>query len=464
MLLHNWHLGVTSFGGPTVHFQIFNRLFVEKYQWLDEQSYQEMFALCQALSGPSSTKMHYAINVLNYGFWIGVLAFFVWSLPMAMAAFGLSLVVANIGDELPAPAYALLSGLNAATVGIVALAAVQLSNKAITDTLTRILVFFGATAGALYNALWYFPALLAGGGVVTVVWVSKLLPKLVRSGKRPIATGAESTSADIELASTDNPQRQQMTPNSVAEPEGLEGQQTDPTNTITSSNRFKGWKQGTLILISSFLAFTVVMVLRGTLSGRTRGFDVFANLFLAGTIIFGGGPVVIPLLREYVVAEGWVSARDFLLGLAITQAFPGPNFSFAVYLGSLAVAREARGDVPRVVGALLAYIAIFTPGLWLHTGMVGVWSTVRKLQAVRAMLRGVHATAVGLVFTAVYRLFEIGYLDAQVRTGGSLSRDPWWVVIVATSFIGGKHFRLSPPLAILLGASMGLIWYAVVQL
>ncbi|KAI7246134.1 hypothetical protein KC343_g1987 [Hortaea werneckii] len=210
MLLHNWHLGVTSFGGPTVHFQIFNRLFVEKYQWLDEQSYQEMFALCQALSGPSSTKMHYAINVLNYGFWIGVLAFFVWSLPMAMAAFGLSLVVANIGDELPAPAYALLSGLNAATVGIVALAAVQLSNKAITDTLTRILVFFGATAGALYNALWYFPALLAGGGVVTVVWVSKLLPKLVRSGKRPIATGAESTSADIELASTDNPQRQQM--------------------------------------------------------------------------------------------------------------------------------------------------------------------------------------------------------------------------------------------------------------
>jgi len=70
---------------------------------------------------------------------------------------------------------------------------------------------------------------------------------------------------------------------------------------------------------------------------------------------------------------------------------------------------------------------------------------------------------VGLVFTAVYRLFENGYLDAQVRTGGSLSRDPWWVVIVATSFVGGEHFRLLPPLAILLGASMGLIWYGVVQ-
>ncbi|KAI6805213.1 chromate transporter [Hortaea werneckii] len=474
MFLHNWHLGVTSFGGPTVHFQIFNRLFVEKYNWLDEQSYQEMFALCQALSGPGSTKMHYAINVLRYGFLIGVLAFFVWSLPMAMAAFGLGLGVANIGDELPAPAYALLSGLNAATVGIVALAAVQLSNKAITDTLTRILVFIGATAGALYNALWYFPVLLAGGGLITVLWDLKSPQKLLRSGKRRNATEVESPSADIELASTVNPQRQQMSEiglhqrhqasNSVAEPGEFEGQRTESSDAVASSNRLKGWRQGTLILISFFIAFTVVMVLRGTLSGRSRGFDVFANLFLAGTIIFGGGPVVIPLLREYVVAEGWVSPRDFLLGLAITQAFPGPNFNFAVYLGSLAVARDASGDVPRVVGAILAYIAIFTPGLWLHTGMMGVWNTVRKLQAVRAMLRGMHATAVGLVFTAVYRLFEIGYLDAQVRTGGSLSRDPWWVVIVATSFVGGKHFRLSPPLAILLGASMGLIWYAVVQL
>ncbi|KAI7282798.1 chromate transporter [Hortaea werneckii] len=378
MILHNWHLGVTSFGGPTVHFQIFNRLFAEKYQWLDEQSYQEMFALCQALSGPGSTKMHYAINVLHYGFWIGVLAFSVWSLPMAMAAFGLGLGVANIGDELPAPAYALLSGLNAATVGIVALAAVQLSSKAITDTLTRVLVFFGTTAGALYNTLWYFPVLLAGGGLITVLWDSKLLQKLLRSGKRPIATEVEGTSADIELAPTDNPQRQQMyeeglhqrhqAPNSVAEPEGFEGQQTESYNAVASSNRLKGWKQGTLILMSFFVAFTIVMVVRGTLSGRTRGFDVFANLFLAGTIIFGGGPVVIPLLREYVVAEGWVSPRDFLLGLAITQAFPGPNFNFAVYLGSLAIAEDAGGDVPRVVGAILAYIAIFTPDLWLHTG------------------------------------------------------------------------------------------------
>ena len=92
-----------------------------------------------------------------------------------------------------------------------------------------------------------------------------------------------------------------------------------------------------------------------------------------------------------------------------------------------------------------------------------IWSTVRKVQAVKAALRGVHATAVGLVFTAVYRLFEIGYLDAEVQGGGTLSRDPWWVVITAGACYGGMHFHLNPPLAIVLGGAMGLLRYAIVS-
>lgn len=94
---------------------------------------------------------------------------------------------------------------------------------------------------------------------------------------------------------------------------------------------------------------------------------------------------------------------------------------------------------------------------------MGLWSTVRRIRAVTACLRGVHATAVGLVFTAVYRLFEIGYLDRDVQDGGSLGRDPWWVVIIATTYVGGMHFKLSPPLAIILGAVMGLVWYGIVR-
>lgn len=470
MLAHNWSLAFTSFGGPTVHFQIFHRLFVEDYKWIDETAYQQMFALCQALCGPGSTKMLYAINILHYGFWTGLLSFFVWSLPMAVAAFGLAVGISNVGEQLPLPVYALLSGLNSATVGIIALAAVQLSRKAITDTLTRILVFFGATAGMLYNALWYFPVLMVVGGIATVVWDLRLLQRAWRRLRKrpadyeaPVEEGVELQRVDQdgqESSATTQRRTKPEAPVERSESSGsiLNGQAEGGSGRASRVTR--SWKLGASIVAAFLASFVIVMVCRGLYSDVNRGFDLFANLYLAGTIIFGGGPVVIPLLRQYVVGPGWVAPRDFLLGLAITQAFPGPNFNFAVYLGTLAVAGTS---VPPVAGALIGYLAIFTPGIWLHTGFMGLWNRARKIPAVKACLRGFHAAAVGLVFTAVYRLFEIGYLDENVQAGGSLSRDPWWVVILATSFVGGMNFGVNPPMAIIIGAIMGLIWYAVVR-
>jgi chromate transport protein ChrA len=473
MLVHNWHLGLTSFGGPAVHFQLFQQLFIDKYKWIEPTTYQEMFALCQALSGPGSTKMIFAINVLRYGFWTGLVSFFLWSLPMAIAAFGLALGVRDIGDQLPGPVYALLSGLNSATVGIIALAAVQLSQKAVTDKLTLILVFLGATAGMLYNSLWYFPVLMVAGGVVTITWDLKVLQKLRKSMR------SDHSGRDVEAPRTEE-STEMSCPQPSSDISGLHSRavvrplaetrsssqepheaQHDSQEQHPQGPRLpRSWKIGATIIASFLISFIIVMSCRGAFTGENRGFDLFANLYLAGTIIFGGGPVVIPLLREYIVAPGWVSPRDFLLGLAITQAFPGPNFNFAVYLGALAVQGTS---LPSVVGALIGYIAIFTPGLWLHTGFMGLWSTVRGIHAVKAGLRGIHATAVGLVFTAVYRLFEIGYLDSEVQDGGSLGRDPWWVVIIATTYVGGMHFKVPPPLAIVLGAVMGLVWYGVVR-
>jgi chromate transport protein ChrA len=467
MLAHNWHLGFTSFGEPAVHFQIFQQLFIDKYKWIEPTTYQEMFALCQALSGPGSTKMIYAINVLRYGFWTGLMSFFLWSLPMAIAAFGLALGVRDIDDQLPGPVYALLSGLNSATVGIIALAAVQLSQKAITDKLSLILVFFGATAGMLYNSLWYFPVLMIAGGLVTIAWDLKVLQKLWKT------TRSRNSGRDVE-----SPPNEDSTdvsrPPPGPEPDGLHSRAAlrpltdteDPTQELDERRHPQGprlttsWKLGATIIAGFLASFVIVMSCRGAFTGDDGAFDLFANLYLAGTIIFGGGPVVIPLLREYIVAPGWVSPRDFLLGLAITQAFPGPNFNFAVYLGALAVQETS---LPSVVGALIGYLAILAPGLWLRTGSMGLWSTVRGIHAVKAGLRDIHATAVGLVFTAVYRLFEIGYLDSEVQDGGSLGRDPWWVVIIARTYVGGMHFKVTPPLAIFLGAVMGLVWYGVAR-
>ena len=182
-------------------------------------------------------------------------------------------------------------------------------------------------------------------------------------------------------------------------------------------------------------------------------------MYLAGTIIFGGGPVVIPLLQEYVVEPGWVSTRNFLLGLAIIQALPGPNFNFAVFLGALAVQGT---PYPAATGALMAYIGIFVPGLTLAVGAQSLWRLVRKKPMVVSALRGVNAAAVGLVFTAVYRLWEIGLLTKEVSSGQSLARDPWWVVVAAAAYSATAWFKVPAAAAIVCGAVLGLCWYGAV--
>lgn len=200
------------------------------------------------------------------------------------------------------------------------------------------------------------------------------------------------------------------------------------------------------------------MVLRGTLSNAPLAFDLFSNMYLAGTIIFGGGPVVIPLLRAYVVEPGWVSPRDFLLGLAIIQALPGPNFNFGVYLGALALAPTR---IPTFVGALIGFV-IFVPGLTLTVGVQSLWRIARTKPWVISLLRGVNATAVGMVFTAVYRLWEIGYLTPEASSGRSLAAEPWWVVVAAVTYAESAWFGVPPALAIVIGAGLGLGWFGAV--
>jgi chromate transport protein ChrA len=177
-----WDLGFTAFGGPPVHFTILHRRFVQQSSspnnktatghepWLDEQTFQELFAVSQSLPGPASTKMLFSIALLHAGWVAALFVFALWSLPGAIVMYGLSLGVSQMGETLPGPVYALLSGLNASTVGVVALAAVQLANKAIRDRMTRVLVIWGGCAGLCYNALWYFPVLIVAGGVVCVGW------------------------------------------------------------------------------------------------------------------------------------------------------------------------------------------------------------------------------------------------------------------------------------------------------
>jgi chromate transport protein ChrA len=401
--------------------------------------------------------------------------------------YGLSIGVSNIGTSLPRPVYALLSGLNASTVGIIALAAVQLSEKAITDKLTRILVFFGAAAGLLYNALWYFPLLMLLAGIAAVVhdfrWLHGPINAVVRMVKNP---RKRHRASEVEEETIELPPQQEARSENI--PGGLASQtgqrpdqsehdkgaqQTLPLTErrhSTAENEPRvvpperslnfSWPFGLALIVFFLVTFIVIMVLRGVLPVKSLLFSFFANMYLAGTIIFGGGPVVIPLLREYVVAENWVSPRDFLIGLAIQQAFPGPNFNFAVYLGGLTA---INGGYNSAAGAVLGYIGIFAPGLITVHGTMGIWSAIRSRRWVKSLLRGVNAAAVGLIYTAVYRLWQIGYIDEGFQQGTSLALEPWWVVVTATSYCGGYWFGVEPPVAIIMGAVLGLIWYAIVS-
>lgn len=404
--------------------------------------------------------------------------------------YALSLGVQKMPDRLPPIVYALLSGMNASTVGIIALAAVQLAQKAITDRITRVLVIFGACAGLCYNAIWYFPVLIVIGGSATVLWDVWLRQKFrnMRAGYTAKRRRARNEGGDAEeTAATQNillaDQLHLQRPEAVKRrPQA--GNSTDrimpveegrsPNNLVEcpSTNEVAGnaaitdshthsisIRIGISLIIGFLLSFVVVMVVRGTIDTRTLTYDLFANMYLAGSIIFGGGPVVIPLLRSYVVDPGWVSPRNFLLGLAVIQAFPGPNFNFSVYLGALTLASTS---IPTFFGALLAFIAIFSPGIVLAVGVQSIWQVMRRKPWVLSMLRGINAAAVGLVFTAVYRLWEIGYLTPESSDGKSLAQEPWWVVVAAVTYAETAWFGVPPALAILIGAVLGLGWYGAV--
>ncbi|KAK0636049.1 chromate transporter-domain-containing protein [Bombardia bombarda] len=491
VLRANWHLGVTAFGGPPVHFKILNDKFVKKSKWIDEQVYQELFSISQALSGPASTKMLYCINLIQDGFMAALFSFLIWSLPGALGMYALSVGVSNIDDTLPRPVYALLSGLNAATVGVIALAAVELAHKAITDKLTRIIVFGTGTAGLLYNALWYFPLLMVISGIATLVfdyrWLHRPVAALARFPDRlrrrrdPPSSVTPGGTTEIDAATTSSAQPNDVEMHTVRPRSEVrselpvteqEGNAPGTSSRSTAENEPRiipremrldfSWKTGTIIITLFFLTFIVAMVVRSVLPdpGPPLLYRLFANMYLAGTIIFGGGPVVIPLLREYVVAEGWVSPRDFLIGLALIQAFPGPNFNFAVFCGSLTAINQGYSSA---AGALIAWVGIFAPGMILVHGTMGIWSVARSQRWVKAILRGINAGAVGLIYTAVYRIWSVGYIDEGFQFGRSLGDDPWWLVVTAMSFVGGRWFGFNAPTAIILGAAMGLVRYGVVS-
>lgn len=358
------------------------------------------------------------------------------------------------------------------------------------------MVYLGGVLGMLYAALWYYPVIMAGAGVTTLVWdlgyVHAMKDFSIRATSRlvdrkcledtDIEKGDWTDDSSLDIHNKPLPRLPPLS----AKPDSFRDSETTTKSRIppplsryavlssssrtrrrapkrqlqTSTSTFPkmSWQVGLLILTIFVITFILVTTLHAILPSPTRLSSLFSALYLAGTIIFGGGPVVIPLLREYIVAPGWVSSRDFLLGLAVIQAFPGPNFNFAIYLGSLAVAGTR---YPSFAGAVIAFVGMYAPGLFVVVGFMGLWRILKEKKWFLAVLRGVNAAAVGLVFAAVYKLWQIGCLTASVQGGTPLGGDPWLVAITGTAYVGGAWFGFSPPVAILLGGALGVGRYGV---
>lgn len=146
--------------------------------------------------------------------------------------------------------------------------------------------------------------------------------------------------------------------------------------------------------------------------------------------------------------------------ISVHPSLPRPQLNFAVFLGGMTA---VFGGLNAAAGALLGYLGIFLPGIITVHGTMGIWSAIRKERWVKSALRGVNAAAVGLIYTAVYRLWQMGFVDEGFEAGKSLGDNPWWAVVATTSYVGGMWFGVDAPFAIIMGAMLGLIRYAVIM-
>jgi chromate transporter len=332
-------LGLTCFGGPVAHIGYFRDEFVTRRHWLEEQDYADLVALCQFLPGPASSQVGFSIGLMRAGYLGGLAAWIGFTLPSAILlvlfAFGAPWLGGPLGSGL-------LHGLKLVAVAIVAQAVLGMARTLCPD---RERASIAAVASVLI--------LLSGTSVTQIA---------------AILLGAV---AGLWLC--------QGVPAAVA------GHVTMPVSR----------KAGMAALATFSVLLAGVLLVQAHPSGS--GFDLFAAFYRSGALVFGGGHVVLPLLREAFVTPGWVSDDAFLAGYGVAQAVPGPLFTFAAYLGMV-----AKPEPHGLAGAALGLTGIFLPGILILVGMLPFWDELRMRTGAQAAMRGINAAVVGLLGAALY--------------------------------------------------------------
>ncbi|KAI9102711.1 chromate ion transporter [Phlyctochytrium arcticum] len=437
-------LSLVAFGGPPAHIALIHNIFVVEKKWLDDALFSELFAVTQALPGPGSTEMLFSIAIHRGGLIPAIFAFISWSLPGLLLMMGLGLGVSKLPQPLPQWLVQLQNGIAAAAVGLVAQAAVALSRKIVYDRSTLFICTIAACAAVLYSSSWLEPVLVAWGGVAGFALLHIAKAYNSRFGNKP---------KDPTLVLQDSQEQVAITESNGELKTNEEA--TQPVDDPSKGHVPMSVRTGLIVFAVVIGLLVACIVLKKTVS-ESRALAVLMQFYVAGCIIFGGGPVVIPLLYAYVVVPGWVEPQDFLVGVALVQAMPGPNFNFAAYCGAIAL--SINGPAASVGGALLGYLALFSPGLALNAAAIPLWHRIRHNRWLLQCLPGINAAAIGLVFSASYLLWQKGIIrgDSMIPIGDSA----YHAVIAGCSFVL-VNAGMRTPLVMFLGILAGLVGWGL---
>ncbi|MDF1509062.1 chromate transporter [Robertmurraya sp. DFI.2.37] len=377
ILFISTRLGLTSFGGPVAHLGYFHTEYIQRRKWMDEKSYADLVALCQFLPGPASSQVGIGIGVMRAGIIGGIVSFIGFTLPsvLALIIFALLLQGLNISEA------GWIHGLKIVAVVVVAHAILGMAKNLAPDLKRKALALFALVATLLWQAAFT---------QVGIILICALIGFILYKNHQ------DSQDSNIHFPIS------------------------------------KGFAVTCLTLFFGLLF--LLPILREVTS--LNWLAMFDSFYRSGSLVFGGGHVVLPLLEREFVPTGWLSKDEFLAGYGAAQAVPGPLFTFAAYLGAVINGWQ---------GGLLATVAIFLPAFLLILGTLPFWDALRRNPKVKGALMGVNAAVVGILISAFYHpiwtssiLAPIDFAFAAVLFSMLVfwKLPPW--VIVITGALGGS--------------------------
>ena len=397
-------LGLTSFGGPVAHIGYFREAFVVRRRWMDERGYADLVALCQMLPGPTSSQVGIGIGLDKAGFAGALAAWVGFTAPSAILLIALGYGVVAFDDVIPP---GLLRGLGAVVVAVVAQAVWGMAQTLCPDARRFTIAVLAAAVVLALGGATAQVAVIAAGGLAGLLFLRDEAPAVPAAPEPSRAGPGPGVPPGI-------------TPSMA--PGGASG-------------------IAPVITIAALALFFVLLVFLPVAASiwPSPALALVDSFYRVGSLVFGGGHVVLALLKAEVLPAGWVPEDVFLAGYGAAQAVPGPLFTFSAYLGTVMEAPPGGW-----AGGLLCLAAIFVPSFLLVIGALPGWNALRRIERMRRAMLGVNAAVVGLLLAALYD---------PVWTSGILSARDFILALAAFALLAA--WKLPPWLVVILGAVAG---------